>query len=87
MYVIFSIQISIFFYDGYACETSSFLYFRMTGIYGDCYYSKVRNKLYYGAYWKGMEKRLVYNRPFTTYKDYFVGIIQPQDNSQFFKIP
>lgn len=67
-----------YYFDGMALENANYLYFHMKGKAGDFYYSKSQKELYYGSFWKGYNERISYVRPITTFRNFFVAIMQPQ---------
>jgi len=66
-----------YYFDGNVFETDKYLYFDIFGG-GECFYSKQKNKLYYGNFWKYTDDRIMcFNKPLTTNDNFFVGVIQP----------
>ena len=69
-----------FYFKGKAFETNNYVYFEINA--NQCYYSKQKNKLYYGSFWKYKNEHLISHlietaRPETSDDHFFVAVLQP----------
>lgn len=69
-----------FYFKGKAFETDNYVYFEINA--NQCYYSKRKNKLYYGSFWKYQNAYLSSHlieaaRPETSDDHFFVAVLQP----------
>jgi hypothetical protein len=69
-----------FYFKGKAFETNNYVYFEINA--NQCYYSKQKDKLYYGSFWKYQNAYLSSHlieaaRPETSDDHFFVAVLQP----------